>query len=145
MIDKRTFEIINRNSNNVVIVCDLNSPHTSFGSRITTDSGIELENILAQENLTLLNGPDSPTYHHPPEMLTYLLDLARVSGNLCPISSCKVGGGLWKFHLPIHVSINIGINRLPIKLIRPLKNIDRDEFKDSLTEKELKEHLKKNR
>ena len=35
-----------------------------------------------------------------------------------------------------HVSINIGINKLPIKLTRPLKNIDWDEFEDSLREKE---------
>ena len=137
VIDKRLFEIINRNSNNVVIVGDLNSPHTSFGSRITTESGIELENILTQENLTLLNDPDSPTYHHPPEMLPNILDLAIVSGNLGTISSCKVGKDSGSFHLPIHVSINIGINKLPTKLIRPLKNIDWDEFKDSLSEKEF--------
>ena len=48
VIDQRLFEIVNRNSNNVVIIGDQNSPHTSFGSRITTESGIELENILAQ-------------------------------------------------------------------------------------------------
>ena len=134
--DKRIFEIVNvnRNSNNVVIIGDLNSPHTSFGSRITTDSGIELENILAQENLTLFNDPDSPTYHHPPEMLP-ILDLAKVSGNLGPISSCKVAEDCGSFHLPIHVNINIRINKLPIKLIRQLKSIDWDEFKDSLREK----------
>ena len=40
VIDKRLLEIVNRNSNNVVIIGDLNSPHTSFGSRITTESGI---------------------------------------------------------------------------------------------------------
>ena len=50
VIDKRLFEIVNRNSNSVVIVGDLNSPHTSFGSRITTDLGIELEDILTQGN-----------------------------------------------------------------------------------------------
>ena len=137
VIDQRLFEIVNRNSNNVVIIGDLNSPHTSFGSRITTESGIELENILAQENLTLLNDPDSPTYHHPLEMLPNILDLAIVSGNLGPISSCKVGEDCGSFHLPIHVSINVGINKLPIKLIRPLKNIDWEEFKDSLREKEF--------
>ena len=137
MIDQRLFEIVNRNSNNVVIIGDLNSPHTYFGSRITTESGIELENILARENLTLLNNPDSPTYHHPPEMLPNILDLAIVSGNLGPISSCKVGEDCGSFHLPIHVSINVGINKLPIKLIRPLKNIDWEEFKDSLREKEF--------
>ena len=136
-IDQRLFEIVNRNSNNVVIIGDLNSPHTYFGSRITTESGIELENILAQENLTLLNDPDSPTYHHPPEMLPNILDLAIVSGNLGPISSCKVGEDCGSFHLPIHVSINVGINKLPIKLIRPLKNIDWEEFKDSLREIEF--------
>ena len=59
--DKRLFEIVNRNSNNALKTVDLNSPHTSFGSRITTDSGIELEDILAQENLTLLNDPNTPT------------------------------------------------------------------------------------
>ena len=123
MIDKRLFEIVNRNSNNAVIIGDLNSPHTSFGSRITTESGIELENILTQENLTLLNDPNSPTYHHPPEMLPNILDLAIVSGNLGTISSCNC--------------INIGINKLPTKLIRPLKNTDWDEFKDSLIEKEF--------
>ena len=137
VIDQRLFEIVNRNSNNVVIIGDLNSPHTYFGSRITTESGIELENILAQENLTLLNDPDSPTYHHPPEMLPNILDLAIVSGNLGPISSCKVGEDCGSFHLPIHVSINVGINKLPTKLIRPLKNIDWEEFKDSLREKEF--------
>ena len=137
VIDKRLFEIVNRNSNNVVIIGDLNSPHTYFGSRITTESGIELENILAQENFTLLNDPDSPTYHHPPEMLPNILDLAIVSGNLGPISSCKVGEDCGSFHLPIHVSINVGINKLPIKLIRPPKNIDWEEFKDSLREKEF--------
>ena len=94
-------------------------------------------NILAQENLTLLNDPDSPTYHHPPEMLPNILDLAIVSGNLGPISSCKVGEDCGSFHLPIHVSINVGINKLPIKQIRPLKNIDCEEFKDSLREKEF--------
>ena len=52
VIDKRIFEIINRNSNNVVIVGDLNSPHATFGSRTTTYSGIELEDIFAQTNLT---------------------------------------------------------------------------------------------
>ena len=137
VIDQRLFEIVNRNSNNVVIIGDLNSPHTYFGSRITTESGIELENILARENLTLLNDPDSPTYHHPPEMLPNILDLAIVSGNLGPISSCKVGEDCGSFHLPIHVSINVGINKLPSKLIRPLKNIDWEEFKDSLREKEF--------
>ena len=137
VIDKRLFEIVNRNSNNVVIVGDLNSPHTSFGSRITTESGIELENILAQENFTLLNDPDSPTYHHPPEMLPNILDLAIISGNLGPIGSCKVGEDCGSFQLPIHVSINVGINKLPIKLIRLLKNIDWDEFNDSLREKEF--------
>ena len=137
VIDKRLFEIVKRNSNNVVIIGDLNSPHTCFGSRITTESGIELENILAQENFTLLNDPDSPTYHHPPEMLPNILDLAIVSGNLGPISSCKVGEDCGSFHLPIHVSINVGINKLPNKLIRPLKNIDWEEFKDSLREKEF--------
>ena len=49
------------NSNNALKTVDLNSPHTSFGSRITADSGIELEDILAQENLTLLNDPNTPT------------------------------------------------------------------------------------
>ena len=137
VIDQRLFEIVNRNSNNVVIIGDLNSPHTYFGSRITTESGIELENILARENLTLLNDPDSPTYHHPPEMLPNMLDLAIVSGNLGPISSCKVGEDCGSFHLPIHVSINVGINKLPSKLIKPLKNIDWEEFKDSLREKEF--------
>ena len=137
VIDQILFEIVNRNGNNVVIIGDLNSPHTYFGSRITTESGIELENILAQENLTLLNDPDSPTYHHPPEMLPNILDLAIVSGNLGPISSCKVGEDCGSFHLPIHVSINVGINKLPIKLIRSLKNIDWEEFKDSLREKEF--------
>ena len=137
VIDKRLFEIVSRNSNNAVIIGDLNSPHASFGSRITTESGIELENILAQENLTLLNDPDSPTYHHPPEMLPNILDLAIVSGNLGTISSCKVGEDCGSFHLPIHVSINIEINKLPTKLIRPLKNIDWEEFKDSLREKEF--------
>ena len=73
VIDKRLFEIVNRNSNNAVIIGDLNSPHTSFGSRITTESGIELENILTQENLTLLNDPNSPTYHHPPGNVTQYL------------------------------------------------------------------------
>ena len=69
VIDKRLFEIVNKNSNNAAIIGDLNSPHSSFGSRITTDSGIGLEDILAKENLTWLNDPNSPTYHHPPEML----------------------------------------------------------------------------
>ena len=138
VIDKRLFEIVNRNSNNAVIIGDLNSPHKSFGSRITTESGIELENILTQKNLTLLNDPNSPTYHHPPEMLLSILDLAIVSGNLGKISSCnKVGEDWGSFHLPIHVSINIGINKLPTKFIRPIKNIDWDEFKDSLREKEF--------
>ena len=73
----------------------------------------------------------------PPEMLPNILDLAIVSGNLGPISSCKVGEDCGSFHLPIHVSINVGINKLPIKLIRPLKNIDWEEFKDSLREKEF--------
>ena len=70
-------------------------------------------------------------------MLPNILDLAIVSGNLGPISSCKVGEDCGSFHLPIHVSINVGINKLPIKLIRPLKNIDWSEFKHSLTEKEF--------
>ena len=52
VIDKRLFEIVNTNSNKL-------PTHISFGSRITTDSGIELEDILAQENLILLNNPDS--------------------------------------------------------------------------------------
>ena len=108
----------------IVIIGDLNSPHTSFGSRITTESGIELENILTQENLTLLNDPNSLTHHHPPEMLPNILDLAIVSSNLCPISSCKVGEDCGSFHLPIHVNIDIGISKLPTKLIRPLKNIN---------------------
>ena len=69
-------------------------------------------------------------------MLPNILDLAIVSGNLGPISSCKVGEDCGSFHLPIHVSINVGI-KLPTKLIRPLKNIDWEEFKDSLREKEL--------
>ena len=137
VMDQRLFEIVNRNSNNVVIIGDLTSAHTYFGSRITTESGIELENILARENLTLLNNPDSPTYHHPPEMLPNILDLAIVSGNLGPISSCKVGEDCGSFHLPMHVSINVGINKLPIKLIRLLKNIDWEQFKDSLREKEF--------
>ena len=83
VIDQRLFEIVNRNSNNVVIIGDLNSPHTSFGSRVTTESGIEQENILAQENLTLLNDPDPPTYHHPPPSgnVPKILDLAIVSSN----------------------------------------------------------------
>ena len=137
VIDKRLFEIINRNSNNVVIVGDLNSPHTSFGSRITTDSGRELEDIFTQENLTLLNDPDTPTYHHPPEMLANILDLAIVSGNLSPISSCKVGEDCGSFHLLIHMNIDIGISKLPPKLIRPLKNLDWDEFKVNLREKDF--------
>ena len=66
-----------------------------------------------------------------------ILDLAIVSGNLGPISSCKVGEDCGSYHLPIHVRIDIGINKLPTKLIRPLKNIDWDEFKDSLREKEM--------
>ena len=70
-------------------------------------------------------------------MLPNILDLAIVSGNLGPISSCKVGEDCGSFHLPIHVSINVGINKLPTKLIRPLKNIDWEEFKDSLREKEF--------
>ena len=70
-------------------------------------------------------------------MLPNILDLAIVSGNLGTISSCKVGEDCGSFHLPIHVSINIGINKLPTKLIGPLKNIDWDEFKDSLREKEF--------
>ena len=71
-------------------------------------------------------------------MLPNILDLAiLVSGNLGPISSCKVGEDCGSFHLPIHVSINVGINKLPTKLIRPLKNIDWEEFKDSLREKEF--------
>ena len=106
MIDKRLFEIVHRNSNNAVIIGDLNSPHTSFGSRITTESGMELENILTQGNLTLLNDPNSPTYHHPPEMLPNILDLAIVSGNLGPISSCMVGEDCGSYHLPLHVSIH---------------------------------------
>ena len=121
MTDKRLFEIVNRNSNNVVIIGDLNSPHTSFGSRITRESGIELENILTQENLTLPNDPNSSTYHYPPEMLPNILDLAIVPGNLGPTSSCKVGEDCRSYHLPLHVSINIGINKLPIKHIGPLK------------------------
>ena len=72
-----------------------------------------------------------------PEMLPNILDLAIVSGNLGPISSCMVGEDCGSYHLPLHVSIHIGINKLPIKLIRPLKNIDWDEFKDSLAEKEF--------
>ena len=78
VIDKRFFEIVNRNSNNSEIIGDLNSTHISFGSRITTDSGIELEDILSQTNLTLLNDPNTPTYHHPPEMLPNILDLSTV-------------------------------------------------------------------
>ena len=70
-------------------------------------------------------------------MLPNILDLAIVSGNLGPISSCMVGEDCGSYHLPLHVSIHIGINKLPIKLIRPLKNIDWDEFKDSLAEKEF--------
>ena len=77
VIDKRLFELVNRNSNNAVIIADLNSPHSSFGSRITTDSGIGLEDILAQENHIWLN---DPTYHHPPEMLPNILVI--ISGNL---------------------------------------------------------------
>ena len=105
-----------------------------MGSRIRTDSDIELEDILTQENLTLLNDPNTPTYHHPSEMLP---NLAIVSGNLGPISSCKVGEGCGRFHLPIRVNIDIGISKLPPKLIRPLKNIDWDEFKDNLREKDF--------
>ena len=63
--------------------------------------------------------------------------MAIVSNNLGPISSCKVGEECGSCHLPIHVSLNIGVNKLPIKLIRPLKNIDWDEYKDSLREKEF--------
>ena len=137
VIDKRLFEIVNRNSNNAVIVGDLNSPHTSFGFRITTGSFIELEDILAQTNLTLLNDPNTPIYFHPPEMLPNILDLAIVSNNLGPISSCTVGEDCGSYHLPIHVIINIEVNKLPIKLIRPLKNMDWDEFKDTLREKEF--------
>ena len=68
-------------------------------------------------------------------MLHNILDLAIVSGNLGSISSFKVGEDYGSFHLPINVRINI--NKLPTKLIRPLKNIDWDEFKDSLREKEF--------
>ena len=58
----------------------------------------------------MLNDPDSPTYHPP----RTILDLAIVSGNLGTISSCKVGEDCGSFHLPIHVSINIGIpNQTP--------------------------------
>ena len=103
------------------MVSDLNSPHKTFGSRITTNSGIELDDILAQTNLTLLNDPNTPTYHHPPEMLPNILDLAIVSSNLGPISSCTVGEDCGSYHLPIHVSINIEINKLPVKLISHLK------------------------
>ena len=119
VIDKRLFEIVNMNSNNALKTVDLNSPHTSFGSRITTDSGIELEDILAQENLTLLNDPNTPIYH-PPEMLPNILDLAIVSGNLGPISSCRVGEDCGSYHLPIHVNVDIGISNVSPKLIRPL-------------------------
>ena len=77
------------------------------------------------------------------EMLPNISDLAIVSSNLGPFSSCKVGEDCGSYHLPIHVSINIGINKLPIKLSRPLKNIDWDEFKESLREKNL--ILQKNR
>ena len=68
-------------------------------------------------------------------MYTYIFIYTYILGNLGPISSCKLPCG--SYHLPIHVSINIGINQLPTKLIRPLKNIDWDEFQDSLREKEF--------
>ena len=71
-------------------------------------------------------------YNPPPKVIDQRL---FEIGNLGPISSCKVGEDCGSFHLPIHVSINIGISKLPTKLIRPLKNIDWDEFKDSLREK----------
>ena len=72
-------------------------------------------------------------------MLPSILDLAIVSGNLVTSSSCEVGKdcGLWTVDLPKHINIDIGICKLPPKLIRPLKNIDWDEFKDTLWEKEF--------
>ena len=73
----------------------------------------------------------------PRNMLSNILDLTIVSGKLGSISSCKVGEDCGTYHLPIHISINIGINKPPTNLIRPLKNIDWDKFKDSLREKEF--------
>ena len=77
------------------------------------DSGFELQGILAQENLTLLNDPYTPTYHYPQKCYLNILDLALVSINLGPISSCKVGEDCGSYHLPIHVDINIGNSKTP--------------------------------
>ena len=81
VIDKRLFEIFNRNSNNSVIIGDLNSPHSSFGSRITTDSGIGLEDILAQENHIWLNDPNS---HQNEVSLMFGIGYSHV--NICRMS-----------------------------------------------------------
>ena len=57
VIDKRLFEIVNRNSNNVVIIGDLNSPHTSFGKKFKSYSNSKLNpNLGKVTNLVMEDG-----------------------------------------------------------------------------------------
>lgn len=89
-----------------LLVGDLNSPHTVFGSRTTNEFGNKLLQNLNQEDMIFFNNGE-PTYISNATGLPNVLDLAIGDCSISPfVRSCYVSGDIGSDHYPLITTLD---------------------------------------
>lgn len=131
-LESTIFDIATQNSNKFILVGDLNSPHTAFGSSYTHQRGETLLDFLLSYNLFLFNS-EEPTFYHRATGNPNILDLAIGTTNLANHGSFSIGEDVGSDHLPIVINIGLKIDNNSPEYSRNMKNINWDFFQARLS------------
>ena len=94
---------------------DFNSPHVTFGSRLTNTYGSSLLQAITKHSLIHFNDK-TPTYICSSSGEPNVLDLVLGNSLICPyILSCHVEGDIGSDHFPVVTLLDLNVKRVEIK------------------------------
>ena len=94
---------------------DFNSPHVTFGSRLTNTYGSSLLQSINRHSLIHFNDK-SPTYICSSSGEPNVLDLVLGNGLICPyVLSCHVEGEIGSVHYPVVTLLDLDVKRVEMK------------------------------
>ena len=103
--ENKLHHLISQLSSPFILTGNFNCHSTTWGCNDTNCKGLQLENIISNNTLSLLNDTKSKTYLHPGTGTYSSLDLSLCSPAILPDFEWKVGDDLHgSDHFPIFIS-----------------------------------------
>ncbi|KAA5570746.1 hypothetical protein F3G14_19130, partial [Acinetobacter baumannii] len=125
---------LNHDRHPALVVGDLNAKHVAWGSRIITPPGRRLYEDAERGDYCVV-GPNEPT--HVPTLARYqpdVLDVCVHKGLRCPLA-IEAPHDLSTPHLPILVTVGLGLTRVATSPLRP--RVDWQSFTGLLADQSL--------